>query len=1010
MTRYVIHRYAITFALILLLMITEVWAQWQMAEESQSGFLEIQRVQSIQFSFVLLVIVALVAINAVNLRATVRDLRASEEKFRALAENTQAIVAVIQDNQFLYTNPVLETITGYSHDEFRQTSPFDLIHPDHADFLRARLQASKNGETVSGRFEIKVRHKDGSARWLDVASSLLPLNGKMTYVVTALDVTSRKHIETNIQESQKFIARITEMIPDWIHVFDLNRGRYIYSNRDSILDLGYTAEDFEIISLGIPVHLYHPDEVDANARWFAKIYEAADGEVVPGEYRLKAKNDEWRWISTRNTIFSRNPDGTPHQILGVSRDITDHKNAEEHARYNENRFRNLWAESQRQSQELKLLAEVRNVTSRETEPQSLIRQVVEAVADIFGYQLVSIYLPDGDRLKLQHQVGHSHMPADMPVTTGVMGRVAASGQPVLIKDTKIDPDFTEAVPGIASEICVPLMDEGRVIGILNVESFGDSWLSEDDLRLVIAVSQFVSIALSRARLYAALAQERTLLRTMIDSIPSHIFYLDTNCRYILNNIADVRFNGAASVEAMAGKTVYDFFPEGLADEFHADNLRVLESGQPILDNEKLIRASGGGQRWLATSKLPLRDASGKVIGLVGISHDITERKRMELAEREQRALAEAFRDIASALTQTLNLDEVLDLVIANIERVVPHDAASIVLVDGERIRFVRYKGESIFPDYPDFPGKRSYTLKEFATLSAIADSGQPLVIADTHQSNWLRFGDSPLVAYLGVPMFLKGDLLGFINVDSRTRGFFNSQHTERLQVFANQAAVAIQNARLYQHAQEIATIEERQRLARELHDAVSQTLFSASVVAETLPRIWEKQKPDELRKALYELNRVTRGAMAEMRTLLAELRPNALLETDLPGLLKHLTDAAAGHIQVPVILETNGQGTLPPDVQIALYRIAQEALNNIIKYARAREVRVTYTYCPDSVSLSIRDDGRGFDLQKPAPGHYGLSIMRERAEAVGAQAEITSQPGMGTEVRVLWQPSPDQES
>jgi signal transduction histidine kinase len=161
---------------------------------------------------------------------------------------------------------------------------------------------------------------------------------------------------------------------------------------------------------------------------------------------------------------------------------------------------------------------------------------------------------------------------------------------------------------------------------------------------------------------------------------------------------------------------------------------------------------------------------------------------------------------------------------------------------------------------------------------------------------------------------------------------------------------------------------------------------------------------------LEELRQLTRGALAEMRALLLELRPAALTETGLGDLLRQLAEAITGRARVPVTVTVEGQRPLPPDVQVAFYRIAQEALNNVAKHAGASQVTVSLRCFPPDVGgeqrggveLCIRDDGRGFELEAISPEHLGLSIMRERAESIGARLSIESQYGCGTDVVVVW--------
>lgn len=207
---------------------------------------------------------------------------------------------------------------------------------------------------------------------------------------------------------------------------------------------------------------------------------------------------------------------------------------------------------------------------------------------------------------------------------------------------------------------------------------------------------------------------------------------------------------------------------------------------------------------------------------------------------------------------------------------------------------------------------------------------------------------------------------------------------------------------LARQERENAAAEERTRLARDLHDAVSQTLFSASIIAEVLPRIWEKDQ-NAGRKRLEEIRELTRGALAEMRTLLFELRPVALADAELGELLHQLADSISGRSRISISAQIEGQCSLSAETKIGLYRIAQEALNNIAKHSGASQARIALLCQPDSVELCVTDNGRGFDLAKVPAKSLGLGIMHERANAIGASISIESVPARGTKVTVICQ-------
>ena len=311
-------------------------------------------------------------------------------------------------------------------------------------------------------------------------------------------------------------------------------------------------------------------------------------------------------------------------------------------------------------------------------------------------------------------------------------------------------------------------------------------------------------------------------------------------------------------------------------------------------------------------------------------------------------------------------------------------------------------------------------LQGLETLAALFNGHRPIRIADIWsddvQAQFLRTllkdGAAVLLegmsSWMWVPLAVKGRIIGGVGVAHEKPNYFTRHQADLALSVANQAAISMVNAELNKQAQALAVLEERQRLAHNLHDAINQSLFSVGLIAEVLPRLWERDQ-DEARRSLEDLRRLTRGAMAEMRALLAELRPSTLTDAELGDLLRLLGNSFTGRTNVPAKVTVVGQGLLPADVQVAIYRICQEALNNILKHARASKVEIFLHHAGNAIEVRIRDDGQGFDPEQIPSGHYGLSMMRERAEGVGVRLSITSQPGRGTELILHWhqtQPTP----
>jgi ligand-binding sensor domain-containing protein/nitrate/nitrite-specific signal transduction histidine kinase len=379
---------------------------------------------------------------------------------------------------------------------------------------------------------------------------------------------------------------------------------------------------------------------------------------------------------------------------------------------------------------------------------------------------------------------------------------------------------------------------------------------------------------------------------------------------------------------------------------------------------------------------------------------------------QRRKELEALYQADENLYRHLNLEQVLQALIDTAMQLLNADKGSVLCWDDQKENLVIRAARNFQPKtiantrIPRGKGK----------AGKVAQSGETAMVEDTAQDASVTQSivqAENIRAFIQVPIKVENEVFGVFSADYTSPRSFEEDELRLLLALAQRAGIAIQNARLYEQSHQLAVLEERSRLARDLHDAVTQTLFSASLVAEALPNTWEKN-PQEGRGLLQELRSLSRGALAEMRTLLLELRPAALLETRLDDLLRQLGEAASGREGIPVTVQIEGEaelhrGGLPPDVHIALYRITQEALNNVIKHARAHRATVRLCCSPESqteptqVLLSIRDDGRGFDPAQLPHNRLGFGIMQERVQAIGGTLTVESQPGHGTQVTVLWQ-------
>ncbi len=377
------------------------------------------------------------------------------------------------------------------------------------------------------------------------------------------------------------------------------------------------------------------------------------------------------------------------------------------------------------------------------------------------------------------------------------------------------------------------------------------------------------------------------------------------------------------------------------------------------------------------------------------------KERTQEIER-RREVAEGLREILTILNSNRSLKESLDAIILQIVRLM--DARVVIIFRFEEEEYPSVVATNLHPNFEQrhvqpLPPMPDWLVQPL--LKGRVFSLPDLVVQRQTDPELAGSFFGHYSALLATPVFVNDKVDGGLVLLYSWAREFSEEDIQMATSFSNHTALAIANAQLRSQAEESAVSAERSRLARDLHDAVTQTLFATSLIAEVLPRLWQRN-PEAGMQKVDEIRELTRGALAEMRTLLMELRPTALMDVPLSDLLQQLSEAFTGRARVPVSLDVSKEVVLPSNVKIGFYRIAQEALNNIQKHSRASQVEIRMVQQDGQVELMIRDNGVGFDPQRKLPDHFGLGIMEERAQSVDAQFALESQPGEGTTISVVW--------
>jgi PAS domain S-box-containing protein len=436
-------------------------------------------------------------------------------------------------------------------------------------------------------------------------------------------------------------------------------------------------------------------------------------------------------------------------------------------------------------------------------------------------------------------------------------------------------------------------------------------------------------------------------------------------------------------EELIGKNVLDLFPSELSKTRRAKSEEVVQSGQPTMFEDTR------GGKWFSNHIYPVLDENGTVNQLAIYAHDITERVSLQQVSRE--------------LTNITDLPSTLDCVCGILETIFASPFVGIgVISKDETIQMITQSERSMrlpnMVQLVDIPVIQELIKQRSSRVISEVQTGPQLPDIRT----WAE--GLNLNSVLLVPLVLRGEAFGFLFISTdQAERVFSEQEIALAEIVAKDIASAVDNARLLSMVQEQAVADERIRIARELHDSVTQTMYSVSMVAEALPRLLDRNLDEAKRRAVH-LRQMTLGALAEMRNLLFEFHPKALRDTRLSVLLQQLGEVLTGRTRIPVELEIRNDTQLPEDVKVVFYRVAQEVFNNTSKHAQATQVRVILQSDPNECRLIIQDDGVGFDPKVITEENLGLKIIQERAEEIGADLRVESSSGQGTRVALAWVP------
>jgi len=712
------------------------------------------------------------------------------------------------------------------------------------------------------------------------------------------------------------------------------------------------------------------------------------------------------------------------------------------------RIRELESQVANRTKELAALKAIAAVTSHSLRLQEILTGALEKTLEVTGLEAGGIYLlqEDNQLLTIGAYKGLSAQFIaeidNLKVGEGFSGRVVQTGEALIVPDVSADPRLTRLIVqegGFHALAVIPLLARGKVLGsmFLMTRSYRD--FPPQEMELLKSIGHQIGVAIENARLFDA-EQRRAEQFRVINEVGRHltsILDVDQLLEEIVQALQEAFGYGVIGIALVEGDTLvtkavkpHNWRELGLpALRLKVGGQGVMGwvagAGQPLLvpdvSKEPRYLPSLATIQTRSELAVPLKTKSG-TIGVLNVESDrLNAFDASDLAvlqalanqaaiavenarhfHTEQRR-AEQFRVISEVgrhITSILDVEQLLQEIVRLIKETFGYYLVTIGLIEGEQLVF-KAGVKTRWPEPQFIPGP--VKVGGQGITAWVAATGEPLLAADVSQEpRYLFWPDTAeTCSELAVALKTKAGVIGVLNVESDQLNAFDESDITVLQSLAHQAAIAIENARLYNQAQQAAVLEERQRLARDLHDSVSQALYGMTLYSQAAAGQLAAGCTDRAADYLRELQETAQEALAEMRLLIFELRPPILEEEGLVAALQSRLQAVEGRAGLKTDLQAEVEGRLPPRIEEGLYRIAQEVLNNAVKHARARNIAVHLRRQERTVTLAISDDGVGFDpATARKQGGLGLSAVEERAAQLGGQLTLQSRLGEGTWVLV----------
>jgi PAS domain S-box-containing protein len=768
----------------------------------------------------------------------------------------------------------------------------------------------------------------------------------------------RERAEEAMRQSEQLYRTVVEQATEYISLVDVETMRFVGSNPAFREALGYTEEELDHMTL-YDIVAHDRESIDENARRVL-----GRGRYFLGERKHRRKDGSLVDVEvSASTVL--HDDREVACIVG--HDVTERKRAEEEVK-----------ESQRAL--ATLMSNLPGMAYRcRNDPDWTMELVSEGSLELTGYPPADLI---GNRRRSYGDLIH---PEDREeVWECVQAALASLERPTFQINYRI---------ATASGATKWVWEQGR--GVFSPEG------------TFLALEGFVADITERKRARDALAQSEERYRAVVEQAAEGIFLFDAATGGVLESNAAFGELLGYTVGELLDMRIYDFVAHD-RENIDSNIQLILDEGGRFVGERRYRRKDGSLADVAVSANLISYDGREVICAVI---RDVTERvEAFRMLEERVTALA----GIAASLTVGETMEATLDALAARIVQSTAAVACAVVLMDTETGLF-RTAGSHGLPEGYTASLEAAYRTVMRPPPLQVFRTHRPVLVRDARRVALNTPFSSPLHGFLRevpwdtiyfMPLVSRDRALGVLNLYYLPGQDPGEDETVFLKAVADQTAVAVENARLFAAAQGKAALEERQRLARELHDSVSQALYGIGLGSRTARALLDREdSPERVAEWLEYVLSLAEAGLTEMRALIFELRPESLETEGLVAALEQQAAALEARHEIPIRAALGEEPDLPLETKEALYRIAQEALHNTVKHARASRAGMKLECDARGTALEFSDDGAGFDPEGDFSGHLGLKSMRERAARLGGTLRVESAPGEGTTIRVRIPPS-----